>query len=83
MFYVYIIKCLKDFKLYIGKTTDLKKRFREHNSGKVISTKKRRPFELVFYEAFKDKCDAGRDELFYKSGYGREIIKDKLMNSLK
>lgn len=83
MYYVYILKSKKDNKLYVGKTQDLKRRFLEHNSGKVISTKNRKPFELLFYEAFKNKTDAGRDELFFKSGYGREIIKDKLLNSLK
>lgn len=83
MYYVYILKSKKDNKLYVGKTQNLKRRFLEHNSGKVISTKNRKPFELLFYEAFKNKTDAGRDELFFKSGYGREIIKDKLLNSLK
>lgn len=83
MYYVYILKSLKDNKLYVGKTSDLKKRLFSHNSGKVISTKNRRPLELLFYEAFKNKTDAGRDELFFKSGYGREVIKDKLLNSLK
>ena len=83
MYYVYILKSKKDNKLYVGKTKDLRRRFSEHNSGKVISTKNRTPFELLFYEAFKSKTDAGRDELFFKSGYGREVIKDKLLNSLK
>ncbi len=83
MYYVYILKSEKDNKLYVGKTKDLRRRFSEHNSGKVISTKKRRPFELLFYEAFKNKTDAGKDELFFKSGYGREVVKDKLSNSLK
>jgi putative endonuclease len=83
MYYVYILRSLKDRKLYIGKSNNLKRRFSDHNAGRVISTKKRKPFELIFYEAFKNKTDAGRDELFFKSGYGREIPKDKLFNSLK
>lgn len=83
MYYVYILKSKKDNKLYVGKTKNLRRRFSEHNSGKVISTKNRTPFELLFYEAFKSKTDAGRDELFFKSGYGREVVKDKLSNSLK
>lgn len=82
MFYVYILRSLKDQKLYIGKTTNLKERFKRHQMGKVLATKNRLPIELVFYEAFKNKTDAGRDELFFKSGYGREILKDKLKYSL-
>ena len=83
MYYVYVLRSLKDSKLYTGKTGDLKRRFKEHNSGKVIATKSRKPFELVFYEAFRNKTDAGRDELFFKSGYGREVLKEKIKNSLK
>lgn len=82
-FYVYIIKSLKDKKLYIGKTRNLIKRIRRHNRGEVLSTKGRKPFKLIYYEAFNNKTDAGRDELFFKTGYGREVLKKKLKNSLK
>jgi putative endonuclease len=51
MHYVYVIKSLKDGQLYIGETSDLKRRFKEHNDGKSIATKSRTPFELVYYEA--------------------------------
>ena len=83
MYYVYILKSLKDGKLYIGKTRDLKNRFAQHKDGKVFATKSRLPLKLIFYEAFYNNKDAGRDELFYKSGYGREILKDKLEFSLR
>lgn len=39
MFYTYVIKSKKDGKLYTGSPKDLRKRFNEHNSGQVISTK--------------------------------------------
>lgn len=83
MYYVYVLKSLKDKKLYTGRTKDLKRRLSEYNGGKVRSTKRRRPFELIFYEAFKSKADAIRDESFFKSGYGREVLKSKLIDSLK
>jgi putative endonuclease len=83
MQYVYIIKStLKDWK-YIGFCSDLKKRFSDHNEGKVISTKKYKPFELVYYEGFKCKKDAMVEEKFLKTGKGRERIKHLLKNSLK
>ncbi|OHA79508.1 MAG: hypothetical protein A2V96_01105 [Candidatus Yonathbacteria bacterium RBG_16_43_6] len=53
MHYVYILKSLKDDDLYVGQTEDLKKRFKEHNDGKSISTKARRPFKLIYYEAYE------------------------------
>jgi len=46
MFYMYILKD-KNGELYIGSTNDLKKRFSEHNAGKVTSTKYKRPLKLV------------------------------------
>ena len=58
MFYVYVLKSKKDLQLYTGSTNDLRKRFKEHNGGKVFSTKARRPFELIYYEAYKSEKDA-------------------------
>jgi len=36
----------------------------------------------MFYEAFRDKQDAVNDELFFKSGRGREVLKEKIKNSI-
>lgn len=41
MFYTYILQSKKNNKLYIGYTSDLKKRLLEHNQGLNFSTKKR------------------------------------------
>ena len=83
MFYVYILKSLKDHKLYIGYSADLKKRFSEHQKGLVASTKPRRPFELVFYEAYKSMKDAKRREMYFKTTKGKTSIKTMLEFSLK
>ncbi len=83
MFYVYIIKSKKDRKCYIGSTNNLKKRIKEHNAGKVLSTKYRKPFVLVYYEAFRSEKDARTREQRLKN-YGKattELYK-KLKNSL-
>lgn len=83
MYYVYVLQSLKDNNLYIGKTDDLKARVRRHNVGFVPATKSRRPLTLVFYEAFKNKTDAGKEEIFYKSGFGREALRSKLTITLR
>lgn len=83
MYYSYVLISRKDGKFYIGCTSDLKRRFEEHNAGLNKSTKFRRPFEIVFYEAFVSKKDAEVAEKFWKSGYGREVLKDKIRDSLK
>jgi putative endonuclease len=62
MFYVYVLKSKKDRNFYIGSTNDLRKRFRLHNEGKVFSTKSRRPFDLIYYEAYKAEKDARKRE---------------------
>lgn len=83
MWYVYIIKSLKNHTNYIGFTSDLKQRFKEHNTGSGGHyTCINRPFRLIYYEAYLDKSDAAAAELFYKSGHGREILKNKLKNYL-
>ena len=58
MYYVYLIKSVKDKNLYIGSTNDIHRRLCEHNNGLVYSTKSRIPFELVYYEAYKSEGDA-------------------------
>ena len=62
MFYVYVIKSKKDGNLYIGSTNDLKRRMKQHNSGLGLSTKPRKPFELIYYEAYKSEKDARKRE---------------------
>ncbi len=77
-YYIYILKSLKDNKLYIGKTKNLKKRFKKHATGRVPATKNRRPLKLVYYEAYTNKKSWSKQELFYKSGIGREALKHKI-----
>lgn len=82
MYYVYILKSIKDESLYIGYTADLKRRFKEHNAGLSLSTKNKRPYRLVFYEAFIDRIDAKHREVYLKSGWGFRSIKKLLKRSL-
>lgn len=81
-YYVYILFSLKDGKLYIGYTTNLRKRVDYHNKGLNVSTKNRRPLKLIYSEAYISKIDARTREKFLKSGRGREVIKKQLKNTL-
>ena len=74
MFTVYILLSQKDNKRYIGFTHDLQRRIREHNSGKVTSTKYRRPFKLIFSESFQTKSEAIKREREIKNKKGKFII---------
>ena len=83
MYYVYILQSEKDKSLYIGYTADLKKRFSEHNNGLSLATKYKRPYKLIFYEAFIDRIDAKHRETYLKSGWGFRSIKKLLKRSLE
>jgi putative endonuclease len=58
MYYTYVLQSKIDGYLYIGHTQDLRRRFSEHQSGKVESTAPRKPFDLIYYEACLEKDDA-------------------------
>ena len=80
MYYVYVLQSQKDKSLYIGYTTDLRKRFAEHNNGRNISTKPFRPYKLIFYESFLNIKDAKSREEYLKSGWGFRSIRKMLKN---
>ena len=76
--YTYVLRSLKDGKLYTGSTNDLQKRFKQHNDGLTFSTKGRRPFELIYYEMCRNEKDTRSRELFLKSGMGKRYLQNRL-----
>ncbi|MBU1045641.1 GIY-YIG nuclease family protein [Patescibacteria group bacterium] len=80
MYYVYILKSIKDSKLYIGHTKNLTNRIKQHNQGLVEATQKRRPLKIVYYEASNILEDAIRREASLKTGFGRAYLKRRLQN---
>ena len=81
-YYVYLLFSDLDKGLYIGYTNNLKRRLLEHGSGKVYSTKNRRPIRLIYYECFLNKADAKAREEYLKSGYGRLQLKSILKHTI-
>ena len=75
MFFTYILKSKKDKKMYTGYINDLRKRFNQHNSNEVYSTKNRGPFNLIYYEACLNKQDAKSREKYLKTGMANVILK--------
>lgn len=81
-YYIYVLKSLiKDF-IYVGFTTDLKTRFKRHNSGSEFSTKPYIPFELIHYEAYRNEKDAKRREEYFKTTKGKTTLKTMLKEYL-
>jgi len=83
MYYVYVLKSQMDGNLYIGYTTNLKNRLQKHQNGEVLSTSPRRPFELIFYEGYKNMEDAKRREGHLKTSKGKSSLRMMLRDSLK
>ena len=77
-YYVYILESLNRNFIYVGFTTDLRKRFLEHNNKEELSTKHYAPFNLIHYEAYKNKKDAKRREEYFKTTKGKTTLKTML-----
>jgi len=84
MYYVYVLKSQYDEGLYIGRTNDLRRRLKEHNDGESFSTSFRGPFNLLYYEAYRDEKDAIKREKALKlRGNARRFLMDRLSYSLQ
>ena len=79
-YFVYVLVSKTDGKFYTGFTSDLDKRLIEHNSGKVVSTRVRIPFELIYFEYCLDNKDAIHREKYLKTTYGKRYIRNRLKN---
>lgn len=84
MFYVYVLKSEKDDDLYVGSTNDLRRRIREHQKGYSFSTSFRRPFALVYYEAYRNERDARtREQRLKLRGQARRHLLARILLSIK
>jgi putative endonuclease len=81
MWYVYVLHSLKDTKLYLGSTSDLKRRLREHDDGLCEATKHRRPLELQAYIAVREESVARSLERYLKSGSGIATLRKRILTS--
>lgn len=78
MFYNYVLQSKMNKELYIGCTSDLRKRLKEHNQGIVLSTKRYKPWQLIYYEASLNQDDAKRREHYLKTTQGQRLLKRRL-----
>ena len=79
VYYVYLIESLSaQGERYVGMTTDLKRRLREHNHRKSCHTAKFCPWKLITYVAFTDRAKAEDFERYLKSGSGHAFARKRL-----
>jgi putative endonuclease len=57
-------------------------RIQLHNLGKVNSTKRRVPLELVYWEGCLNRSDALLREKYLKSSWGKRYLKNRIKNYL-
>ena len=83
MHYVYLLRCFRDGGFYIGYSSNLRRRLREHAEGNSFVTSHRGPWKLVYYEAYLEQADAVGREKYLKSGAGRRFLQSQLKNYLR
>ena len=81
MYSIYVLYSDKASRQYIGYTSDIKRRLREHNDlSKGIGNKytlKNGPWRIILQEdGFSTRSEAMKREKFLKSGVGREWLKN-------
>ncbi|MDL1894241.1 GIY-YIG nuclease family protein [Sphingobacteriales bacterium CHB3] len=80
LYTVYVLRSLRDNKLYIGMTSDIERRINEHDSGKTFSTRHRRPFILVYSEQVPTRSEARQRERCLKSGPGHRFLDQVILS---
>jgi putative endonuclease len=75
MYYTYVIKSKVRKYIYVGLTSDIERRLKEHNDGKNRTTKPYLPFDLLLKEYYSTRIEARKREIYLKSGIGKEFIK--------
>ncbi len=78
MWTVYIIQSEKDKGYYVGCSSNLNRRLKEHNLGQNLSTINRRPWKLVYGEEYDNSKEAFSREKQIKSYKGGNGLKKLL-----
>ena len=79
MYYVYFLKSLSTDFRYVGYTSDLENRFKEHNEGQNKSTKPFVPFEFDTYIAVRSQKRAKDLAEYFKTGSGIAFSRKRIL----
>ena len=84
MHYIYLIQNDFDGELYIGETSDIKRRLKEHNSnGQKFTTRKNGKWQIIYLEIFRSEKDAkSRENKLKQHGGGKKELFKRLKYSL-
>lgn|SRR3989338_750588 len=76
MVYTYLLQSSLDSSFYTGIAKDTASRLVEHNDGRVIATKKKRPWQLVYTKPHATYTEARKHEKWLKKK--NRLYKEKL-----
>jgi putative endonuclease len=76
MFFTYILASELNGSFYIGSCKDPKVRIDLHNQGLVLSTRRYRPWKLVYAEKYSTLQEARKREKQIKNWKKRDAIKN-------
>ena len=74
MYYAYVLRNRKNTNRYIGHCENISVRLKNHNDGKVKSTKSFIPWYLAYKDELKTRNEAIEHEKYLKSGIGRQWL---------
>ena len=83
VFYVYVLRSESDSGFYIGFSTNLRKRLKQHQDGESFAASHRGPWKLIYYEAYTEREDAEGREKFLKSGAWRRFLRTQLRHYIE
>lgn len=78
MYYLYILQSENDQTFYVGYTSDLGVRLKQHNAGKVRYTKGHVPYKVVYTEEYRTEKEAKEREKHIKRyGNTKSFLKSR------
>ena len=79
MYYMYVLLSERDKSTYVGYSDDVHKRLKRHNEGRSRYTKLKKPWKLIYYEAYLSEKKARQRELQLKrSSWHKKQLFDRL-----
>ena len=79
-YFTYILQCA-DGHRYYGHTNELVRRTADHQRGRVMATRLRRPVRLVYAEAYGTRAEAFQREQQFKNGRTRSTTIEQLIRT--
>jgi len=78
VYYVYALWNKRHDKIYVGMSKNPDRRLAGHNAGLSTFTRNYRPWHRLYLVEVSSAAEARKKEKYYKSGWGRKMLKSKL-----